>query len=128
MLDRRCESYTLPHEAEPLMQCVPRQSLGTRGCVIGLYEVAATTALTLFSEGIAAMRIRGFLLAGALAVIFTPTSGLTQFGPPGGGGGPPGGGPPGGFRFDPNTMWDMFAKGKDSISRSDISDPGQQMM
>src|SRR5260370_20759460 len=64
-----------------------------------------------------------------MAVIMAPSSGVTQYG--GRGGGPPGGRGPGGgggFRMDPNQMWDMFAKGKDSISRSDITDPGQQMM
>jgi len=79
--------------------------------------------------GLAAMRIRVFLFALTMAVIMAPSSGLTQFGGPGGGQGGgrgPGGG--GGFRMDPSQMWDMFAKGKDSISRSEITDPGQQMM
>src|SRR5258708_32426999 len=78
--------------------------------------------------GLAAMRIRGFFFALAMAVIMTPSSGLTQFGGPGGG--PPGGRGPGGgggFRMDPNQIWGLFAKGKESINRSEVTHPGQQM-
>jgi Ca2+-binding EF-hand superfamily protein len=75
------------------------------------------------------MRILGFLLVGALAVILAPSSGLTQIGPPGGGGGPPGGFGGGGFRPpDPNQTWERMAGGKDSITRADVADQRMQFV
>ncbi|MFL5243681.1 MAG: hypothetical protein ACJ8FY_16385 [Gemmataceae bacterium] len=75
------------------------------------------------------MRIRLFLFGLTLAVLLVPSSGLTQFGP---GGGPPGGGGGGrgggGFRMDPSAMWDRMAKGKDSVTRADLSDQFSQMI
>jgi hypothetical protein len=80
------------------------------------------------------MRIKLFLLIGALALLFGPSEGLTQVGPPAGGGGAPaggggpggfGGGRPGGFggggmaQMDPNQVFNFMAGGKDVWVRPD---------
>jgi hypothetical protein len=84
------------------------------------------------------MRVRLFLVIGALALLFGPTEGLTQFGPPGGGGGAPqgpggfGGGRQGGFggmgQMDPSQIFNFMSGGKDIWVRPDDSNPAGQSM
>jgi len=89
------------------------------------------------------MRMTLFLVIGALALVFGPTEGLTQVGPPGGGGGAPGGAPPGsgGFgggrggmggggmgQFDPNQFFNQMSGGKDVWVRPDDSNQFGQAM
>jgi hypothetical protein len=72
------------------------------------------------------MRLRYYLLFGALALLLGPSTGFTQFGPPGGGA--PGGGGPPPWMMDPNQMFNNASGGKDVIVIAEIADPRMQGM
>ncbi len=79
------------------------------------------------------MRFKGFLFLTALAVLLGPGLGLSQFGgQPGGGFGQGGGGRGGrgggGGGRDPGAMFDAMAKGKQAITKADVTNAFMQTM
>src|SRR5262249_40976533 len=79
------------------------------------------------------MRLRHYLLVGALAVTLAPSMGLTQFGDAPGGFGRGGrrgrgGGMGGAGRTDPNEMFNRMANGKEVVTRADVTNPFLQGM